>query len=168
MSPGRVEFSNNQEIIKLPIVLNNNIQTDFNEKTKFFFKRLKITLKFMDEIEHDEILRSNYYLPNILFFLLAKKMDEKSKIISNTLGSELLNNMRDLVNVNINDDLLKDYVYDDLNGLMNLFNQEMKDIFVEINKSFISININYLNFPRFIYLRNPSLTLFQRVLINSI
>ena len=74
----------------------------------------------MDEIEHDEILRSNYYLPNILFFLLAKKMDENSKIISNTLGSELLNKMRDLVNVNINDDLLKDYVYDDLNGLMNL------------------------------------------------
>ena len=134
MSPGRVEFSNNQEIIKLPIVLNNNIQTDFNEKTNLFFKRLKISLKFMDEIEHDEILRSNYYLPNILFFLLAKKMNEKSKIISNTLGTELLNNMRDLVNVNINDDLLKDYVYDDLNGLMNLFNQEMKEIFVENNK----------------------------------
>ncbi len=142
MSPGRVGINNNQEIINLPVVLNNNVRSDFNEQTNLFFKRLKITFKFMDEIEHDEVLRSNYYLPNILLFSLAKIMDQKSKIISNTLGTEFIENIRTLVNVNIDDDLIQNYIYDDLNELINSLNYEMKEIFTNTNKLDDSYFIN--------------------------
>ena len=142
MSPGRVGINNNQEIIKLPVVLNNNIKSDFNEPTNLFFKKLKITFKFMDEIEHDEVLRSNYYLPNILLFSLAKIMNQKSKIISNTLGTEFIDNIRALVNVNIDGDLIEDYIYDDLSELINSLNNEMKEIFTDTDKLNDSYFIN--------------------------
>ena len=142
MSPGRVGITNNQEIVKLPVVLNSHIHSDFNEQTNLFLKKLKIELKFMDEIEHDEVLRSNYYLPNILLFSLAKIMDQKSKIISNVLSAEFIKNIRELVNVNIDGDLVEGYIYDDLHELINSLNNEMKEIFSDTNKLDDSYFIN--------------------------
>ncbi len=142
MSPGRVGIKNDQETVKLPVVLNSNIHSDFNEQINLFFKKLKIELKFMDEIEHDEVLRSNYYLPNILLFSLANIMDQKSKIISNDLSAEFIKNIRELVNVNIDGDLVEDYIYGDLHELINSLNNEMKEIFSDSNKLNDSYFIN--------------------------
>ena len=69
-------------------------------------------------------------------------MNQKSKIISNTLGTEFIDNIRALVNVNIDGDLIEDYIYDDLSELINSLNNEMKEIFTDTDKLNDSYFIN--------------------------
>tara|TARA_Y100001970_G_C14038908_1_gene752600 strand:- start:12 stop:926 length:915 start_codon:yes stop_codon:yes gene_type:complete len=142
MSPGRVNIDLYKELINLPIILNNSVNSELDSVVNLFLKRLKISLKFMDEIEHDEVLRSNYYLPNLLLVSLSIMMEQKSKIISNNLNSELISNIRSLVNVNINNDLTNDHIDAELDESLNEFNKELKKFFVDHNKLDNSYFIN--------------------------
>ena len=142
MSPGKVNIDFKKEIINLPIILNNNINSKLDNVVNSFKNKLKISFKFMDEIEHDEVLRSNYYLPNLLLLSLSNMMQQKSKIISNNLNSELISDIRSLVNVSINNDLTNDHTDSALSQSLEEFNKEMKEIFADHNKLDNSYLIN--------------------------
>ena len=129
MSPGRMNFNFRQENIKLPVVLDSQIKAGLNEPINQLFNKLNIAIKFLDILEHDEILKSNYYLPNLLLFSLSKLMNEKSKILSNNLNNQYILNISELINIDVKDDLVENYFNKDLNSLSLEVNMMMNNVF---------------------------------------
>lgn len=127
ISFGKLNFSYQEEKIHIPTVANSESDSNALEKVNECLNNFKIYFKFMDQSELDEMLYTNYYLPNIVLFALRDYLHEKNSVLLKSLNKEYISKLDDLIDSEVRHDLINDVGFK-----------------TELRKSVVRLN-NYIN-----------------------
>ena len=110
MPVGKLNIDPQRESVRIPVILNNKLNTIRDDNLESFFKLLKLNLRFIDIDEHDSLIVSNYVLTNLYLLYLLDNMKNKSSILSNNFNQNYINKFSNIIDSEILDNL-DDYVF---------------------------------------------------------
>ena len=110
MPVGKLNIDPQRESVRIPVILNNKLNTIKDDNLESFFKLLKLNLRFIDIDEHDSLIVSNYLLTNLYLLYLLDNMKNKSSILSNNFNQNYINKFSNIIDSEILDNL-DDYVF---------------------------------------------------------
>ena len=110
MPVGKLNIDPQRESVRIPVILNNKLNTIKDDNLESFFKLLKLNLRFIDIDEHDSLMVSNYLLTNLYLLYLLDNMKNKSSILSNNFNQNYINKFSNIIDSEILDNL-DDYVF---------------------------------------------------------
>ena len=110
MPVGKLNIDPQRESVRIPVILNNKLNTIRDDNLESFFKLLKLNLRFIDIDEHDSLIVSNYLLTNLYLLYLLDNMKNKSSILSNNFNQNYINKFSNIIDSEILDNL-DDYVF---------------------------------------------------------
>ena len=110
MPVGKLNIDPQRESVRIPVILNNKLNTIRDDNLESFFKLLKLNLRFIDIDEHDSLIVSNYLLTNVYLLYLLDNMKNKSSILSNNFNQNYINKFSNIIDSEILDNL-DDYVF---------------------------------------------------------
>lgn len=148
---GKLNFKNINSVTAIPLVSNPELDPNVLSAAESIFKKFKIKFKFVDLIEHDSLVISNYYLPNLLLATNSKILLDKSKSILNNINSPFIINIDEIIDTSVYNDLFndKDFINQIDNSLKSISSDIKDDIIHDttpINPIFSSTkNINSNN-----------------------
>ena len=125
---GKLNFKNLNSVSAIPLVSNNELDTNILNTAEKILKKFKFKFKFIDLNEHDSLVIANYYLPNLLLSTNSKILSSKNKSILNNINSPFLNNINDIIDSSVYKDLLnnKDFI-NQIDNSLNLIFANLKD-----------------------------------------
>ena len=110
MPVGKLNIDPQRESVRIPVILNNKLNTIKDDNLESFFKLLKLNLRFIDIDEHDSLIVSNYVFTNLYLLYLLDNMKNKSSILSNNFNQNYINKFSNIIDSEILDNL-DDYVF---------------------------------------------------------
>ena len=136
MPVGKLNIDPQRESVRIPVILNNKLNTIKDDNLESFFKLLKLNLRFIDIDEHDSLIVSNYVLTNLYLLYLLDNMKNKSSILSNNFNQNYINKFSNIIDSEILDNL-DDYVFSKITSDSNF------KMFIEkINKNDFKLSID--------------------------
>ena len=110
MPVGKLNIDPQRESVRIPVILNNKLNTIKDDNLESFLKLLKLNLRFIDIDEHDSLIVSNYVFTNLYLLYLLDNMKNKSSILSNNFNQNYINKFSNIIDSEILDNL-DDYVF---------------------------------------------------------
>ena len=157
MPVGKLNIDPQRESVRIPVILNNKLNTIRDDNLESFFKLLKLNLRFIDIDEHDSLIVSNYVLTNLYLLYLLDNMKNKSSILSNNFNQNYINKFSNIIDSEILDNL-DDYVFSKIAADSNfkMFIEKIKKmtlnyLLMKLDLFQIKVYYRYQN-PKILYL----------------